>query len=120
MPAFEDPDVRLPGGLLLTSSDDDNGSNDDEGKKHENGGKGEGEGEGRRWSASALRMPSLIERLRVITIQLLQYDAPLESKAEICEGQRRLVHALEKFMEQHDQAAEAAAAAAEAAKEKTG
>jgi hypothetical protein len=44
-------------------------------------------------------MPSLSERLRVITVQLLAYDAPLESKAEICDNERRLVHAMEKFFE---------------------
>jgi hypothetical protein len=53
-----------------------------------------------------MRMPSLLERLRVITVQLLAYDAPLESKAEICEQQRRLVHALESLFNAEEDSAE--------------
>eukprot|EP01045_Picozoa_sp_COSAG04_P016975 COSAG04_NODE_1465_length_6606_cov_59.955279_2_plen_100_part_00 len=37
---------------------------------------------------SPMRMPTLLERLRVIVVQLLQYDGPLESRAEICHSGR--------------------------------
>ena len=48
---------------------------------------------------SPMRMPTLLERLRVIVVQLLQYDGPLESRAVICHRQRELVHALDAAME---------------------
>eukprot|EP01043_Picozoa_sp_COSAG02_P056997 COSAG02_NODE_6847_length_3329_cov_2.747368_2_plen_339_part_00 len=82
VPRFEDPHLRVPGGLF-GNSHEAAGTPTEVGDLPADGDEG------------GMRMPSLLERLRVITVQLLAYDAPLESKAEICEQQRRLVHALE-------------------------
>ena len=82
-PSFEDPDMRLPGLWPDTRSAAAPDDTPDE-------------------EAAApppMRMPTLLERLRVIVVQLLQYDGPLESRAVICHNQRALVHALDAAME---------------------
>ena len=82
VPEFEDPHLRIPGGLYNKCKQ-----------------VVAPQVEAKQPCHAGMLMPSLSERLRVITVQLLAYDAPLESKAEICDNERRLVHAMEKFFE---------------------
>lgn len=53
-------------------------------------------------SSSCMRMPSLNERLKVIAIQLYNYDGPLESSVNICDKQRRLLRDLDTVLAQRE------------------
>jgi hypothetical protein len=100
-PAFEDPELRLPGlwqqqpqptAATCRASTGGAGAADAADAANDDLG---------RYCTSPdgpLRMPSLLQRLRVIVIQLLQYDGPLESRAELCEQERHLVHALDRYI----------------------